>query len=54
MHLFFLFPKKIMAFLVVEHASHPSEIMTTNGADSINTVTPVLDFKHLEPYISKP
>ena len=43
-----------MTFFVVEHASHPSDIMTTNGANSIKTVTPVSVFKHLKPDISKP
>ena len=43
-----------MTFFVVEHASHLSEIMTTNGSNSIKTVTSVLVFKHLKPDISKP
>ena len=43
-----------MTFFVVEHALHLSEIMTTNGANSIKTVTSSLVFKHLKPDISKP
>ena len=54
MYLFFSLSQKIMTFFVVEHALHPTEIMTTNGPNSIKTVTSVLVFKHLKPAISKP
>ena len=43
-----------MTFFVDEHALHPTEIMTTNGANSIKIVRSVLVFKHLKPAISKP